>query len=219
MLRRELTFVSALLLASLGCLVRAQSPFLPPGNPMIDRSSFIVISGSREQFEAGAIRLFAGDFAGALESFRESWDLYRTDITAELIVFCLESLASRGDNRVQVTPEDIQWWKSAGNAIAAVETPRERLFRSSRLMKMQGNLQTAVGILRSYVDSHPDDISLLFHMGCMLKDLGSTAEAAMMFEGALRGLPSFVKARLNVAAMYHSFNDLDRAIEEYRFAN
>jgi tetratricopeptide (TPR) repeat protein len=83
-------------------------------------------------------------------------------------------------------------------------------------MRLQGDLQSAIGTLKSYIVEHPGDVAFLFELGCMLKDLGSSGEAAVMFERALEELPSFAKARLNVAAMYQSFNDLDRSIAQYR---
>jgi tetratricopeptide (TPR) repeat protein len=197
-------------------LVMAQVPSLPQPNPMIDRTSFITVHASREHFEVGASSLFAGDFRAALDALKSSWELHPVELTSQLIVYCLESLQANESSGSRAISTDILWWRDAGKVIAATENPRERVYRISRLLRLQGDVRSAAGTLKSYIVEHPDDVAFSFELGCLLKDLGSTGEAAVMFERTLEMSPSFFKARLNLAAMYQSFNDLDRSITQYR---
>lgn len=103
-------------------------------------------------------------------------------------------------------------------ALMAVGTAAADSLQAIREGYAQGDLAGALSALESHLRDSPDDAEALFLRGAVLTDLGRGGEAAKAFERVVQLDPGLPEAYNNLAVLYASDGQYQRAIDVLKSA-
>jgi len=168
-----------------------------------------VLGGDWElRHNAGLVRLEAGDYEGAIASFREATHLdpeaapaWNSLGSAYSMIGELDAAIEAGRRAVELDPKEGQAWNNLGVSY-----------------KLRGNAIEALTATRRAVELDPDHAEAHNNLGVLLFDRGELDSATVSFRKAIELRPAYAEAMMNQALVLAERGRFGEALERFETA-
>jgi tetratricopeptide (TPR) repeat protein len=178
---------------------------LAAGLSFVDQSSFIITSTAIQNYEIGKQHAKSQLFQEAAFYLHQSYQLHPLKITASDIAECYHLLDRTSDY--------FKWAEIAANTNADLFN---ELITMSRGKSIEGDSERALIYASHALQLRPNSTAALYLVANYLQSNGDSIGAIELYRKCIALAPKFVRAQINLAAVYQSVGDVPLAVNIYR---